>query len=103
MSKGRPTHDVAGEKGITSFEVAVPSSSLYYFNFWLLPPMLPDKTLATYDVAVDGKTVGRIIPEKGDWHAVGLEGNHHVLLQEGEKQAKRKNRHGHNNCSDDTF
>ena len=77
------SYEVEGAKVFTSFELDVPSDGAYYLCFWLCPPLHRDATYADYLVTVDGKTVGRIAPAKGDWQAIGLEDDRPTIFHKG--------------------
>ena len=66
------------------FCVKVPEGGDYYVSFWLLPSQLPDKSYSKFNVYVNGKSVGTILPSEENWQSAGLDGKQMINLKKGE-------------------
>lgn len=73
-----------GEKAVTSFEVEVRRSGMYYISFWLCPARLGNGGFVNYEVAVNGSILGeKLTPTSGGWQCVSLPDRIMAELNEG--------------------
>ncbi|MDR1562215.1 MAG: T9SS type A sorting domain-containing protein [Dysgonamonadaceae bacterium] len=67
----------------TYFNIESPSAGDYFINFWLMPVKHKDNTYSTYRVLVNGIFAGNIVPQKGNWQAIGLNNKRIIKLNRG--------------------
>lgn len=79
----RSVQEVKEKKAFTSFEVDIPSAGNYYANFWLCPAKSPNGVFYEYDVLVNDKMIGKIIPTHGDWQSISINDKEGIELVAG--------------------
>ncbi len=75
--------EVKETKAFTTFEVEVPSAGNYYANFWLCPAESPNGFFYEYEVIVNEKMVGKIVPTHGDWQSISINDRKSIELPAG--------------------
>ena len=79
----KSVQEVKEQKAFTSFEVDIPSAGNYYVNFWLCPAKSPNGVFYEYDVLVNERTIGKIVPSHGDWQSISINDLKNIELPAG--------------------
>ena len=78
-----PKNEVVDGKSYTIFEINSDKEGDFYVNFWLIPAKYADGSYSVYDVLVNDLLAGKIVPQRGNWQAIGLLGRGKIQLQRG--------------------
>lgn len=76
-------YEVKGEKSYTTFEAEIPSAGDYYVNFWFCPVKSPIGAFYEYDVLVNDKMVGKLVPTHDDWQSISINDKKSIGLPSG--------------------
>lgn len=71
-----------------SFNIHADRTGAYHLYLWLLPVKLSNGSFAVYDVKVNDVNAGSISPTRGNWQAIGLDGDKKVNLRKGTNNIK---------------
>ncbi len=66
-----------------TFYADAQEEGLYFLNLWLLPAEKVSGGFTTFNVSVNGTSVGTVTPTQGNWQSAGLDNWSQVLLNSG--------------------
>lgn len=76
--------EIHNDSSYVNFELSVLVAGYYYANFWINPSRLKNGTYTSFQVLLNDRIIGEIIPQKGDWQSLGLSDDSPIYLCRGE-------------------